>query len=128
MDTYENWSHRFSHCQRNGVLSVFYNEIFILKWFWRWHLTILTALRFLAAAVCVLELSWKVPREGPGVLKHQEGGSPSWPFQRADASLKLASAGKSCPLPMAGGEILLVSRVCSFAGAGVVPKEFDPLF
>lgn len=55
-------------------------------------------------------------------------GAPSRRFQRADAPLKSIGAGKSCPLSVAGGEILLVSRVSCFAGAGVVPREFGSLF
>lgn len=77
VDVYENWNQLFSHRWQKGAVVMLYNEI--IKMFWRWLLTILTALRFLAPVMCVLELSWEGPWEGPGVLEHQEDGSPSWP-------------------------------------------------
>lgn len=50
------------------------------------------------------------------------------PHLMADAPLKVTGAGKSCLLPATGGEILRVPGVRGFAGAGVVPKQFDSLF
>lgn len=46
----------------------------------------------------------------------------------ADAPLKPTDAGKSCLLPATSGEILCVLWVHGFAGAGIVPKEFDSFF